>query len=195
MSGEDKDLTQQLQEWAQGNAEVADTLVPLVYAKLRGMAGAAVAGEYGGAETAPTALVHDLFVRLATEKQVDWVDRAHFFGVAARTLRQLLVARARRRNALKRGGGNANATLDEQTAMGSAEPVSPEELLSLNRAMESLEALDPNKARVVEFRYFAGLSIEETAEAMNISTATVKRHWEFARRWLHRELAGAAAER
>jgi RNA polymerase sigma factor (TIGR02999 family) len=192
MSGED-DLTQQLQEWAQGNAEVADTLVPLVYAKLRGMAGAAMAGEYGAAETAPTALVHDLFVRLATEKQIDWVDRAHFFGVAARILRQLLVARARRRNALKRGGGRASETLDE-TVVRAAEQVSPEELLSLNRALEALEAVDPNKARVVEFRYFAGLSIEETAEAMNISTATVKRHWEFARRWLHRELAGAAAE-
>jgi RNA polymerase sigma factor (TIGR02999 family) len=192
MSGENEDLTRQLQEWAQGNAEVADALVPLVYARLRGMAGAALANEHGGPPTEPTALVHDLFLRLATEKQIDWLDRAHFFGVAARILRQLLIARARRRNALKRGGGQAGLEVDEQVVANGVDRVSPEKLLALNRALEGLEALDPHKARVVEFRYFAGLSIEETAEAMNISRATVKRHWEFARRWLHREITGEA---
>ncbi|MCC6540083.1 MAG: sigma-70 family RNA polymerase sigma factor [Bryobacterales bacterium] len=188
-TGEDQDLTRQLRDWAQGNAEAADTLVPLVYAELRRMAGVALSRE-AVPPTAATSLVHDLFVRLATQRQIDWKDRGHFFAIAARMLRQLLVARARRRNTLKRGGGQVAEPITSDLAVGQPPALSPEELISLDRALDTLATIDPDRARLVELRYFAGLSLEETAETLGVSLATVKRHWDFARRWLHREISG-----
>lgn len=188
-AGEDQDLTRQLRDWAQGNADAADTLVPLVYAELRRMAGAALSRE-ALPPTAATSLVHDLFVRLATQRQIEWKDRGHFFAIAARILRQLLVARARRRNTQKRGGGQQAEPISGDLPVVQGEALSAEELMSLDRALDALAQIDPDRARLVELRYFAGLSLEETAEALGVSLATVKRHWEFARRWLHREISG-----
>ena len=193
MSRQNDDLTIQLQQWAQGHAEIADTLIPAVYAELRRMAGSALKHENNSPPTAATSLVHDLFLRLANERQIAWQNRAHFFGIAARMMRQLLVARARNRNALKRGGGQQASQLDDEHTPN-RDWLEPEELIELNRALEELESLDAQKARIVEYRFFAGLSIEETAEAMSLSPATVKRHWEFARRWLHHKVSGAGEQ-
>jgi AcrR family transcriptional regulator len=155
---DEKQLTQYLRDWAAGKDGAADTFVPLVYSELHRMAAIALSNE-GYELTQPTSLVHDLFLQLVAQRRVQWEDRGHFFGIAARLLRQILVARARKRNALKRGAGKPSEDL--------AEVHSP--------------SLD-------ELRYFGGLSLEETAKAMGISLATVKRHWEFSRRWLYIEM-------
>jgi RNA polymerase sigma factor (TIGR02999 family) len=191
MIGGPEDLTKQLRDWAEGNATAGDQAVSAVYSELRRLASAALARELHQ-DTAATSLVHDLFLRLATQKPVDWQDRGHFFGVAARMLRQLLVARARHRNALKRGSGQSFANLEDENCPISVEQsLSPEDLLSLNGALDSLAVVDPQLAQLVELRYFAGLSVEETASALDLSSATVKRHWTFARRWLHRQMTGS----
>lgn len=187
-----KDLTKQLREWAEGNADAGDQAISAVYSELRRLANAALARELHQ-DTAPTSLVHDLFLRLATQKPVEWQDRGHFFGVAARMLRQLLVARARQRNSLKRGAGQSFGSLiDEDCPLSVEQALSPEDLLALNTALDSLALVDPQAAQLVELRYFAGLSVEETAAALDLSSATVKRHWTFARRWLHRQMTGSS---
>ncbi len=134
--------------------------------------------------------MHDLFVRLATQRQIDWKDRGHFFAIAARMLRQLLVARARRRNTQKRGGGRLDEPMSADLPVTQAGALSAEELMALDRALDALAEIDPDRARLVELRYFAGLSLEETAATLGVSLATVKRHWEFTRRWLHCEISG-----
>ena len=173
-----------------GDDRPADALLPIVYDELRRRAAAYLRRERPGQTLQPTALVHEAYLRLLKDQPGRWQNRAHFCAIAAHAMRQILIERARARGALKRGGAQPRVTLDEGAIAG-AEPPSID-LLALDDALTRLEALDPEQARLVELRFFGGLTVEETAEAMNISPATVKRHWTLARAWLARELAGRA---
>lgn len=167
-----------------------DGLIDDVYAELRRVAERYVRRERAKSVQA-TELVHEAYLRLAGEKPVQWQNRSHFVAIAAIAMRRLLVERARRRGASKRGGGQAQVTLDEGLLAGATQ--SPLDLVMLDRALSKLAGLDPQQARIVELRYFGGLSVEETAEALAISPATVKRHWTVAKAWLLRELEGSSA--
>jgi len=165
-----------------------DALLPVVYQELRRLAGAYLRREKPGQTLQPTALVHEAYLRLMKDRPGRWQNRAHFCAIAAHAMRQILIERARARNAQKRWGGQARITLDEAVAGKSGQSI---DLLALDHALERLAALDAEQARIVELRFFGGLTVEETAEALSISPATVKRHWAVARAWLARELEGA----
>jgi RNA polymerase sigma factor (TIGR02999 family) len=167
-----------------------DFAVEDIYAELRRVAGRFVRRERAPSVQA-TELVHEAWLRLAGDKPASWQNRAHFVAIAAIAMRRLLVERARRRGAAKRGGAQVQVTLDEGLLAESPD-TSAVDIIALDRALSRLAGLDPQQARVVELRYFGGLSIEETAEALAISPATVKRHWTLARAWLLRELEGAS---
>lgn len=163
--------------------------MPLVYDELRRLAASYLRRERPGQTLQATALVHEAYVRLIGEKAQNWQNRSHFLAIAALSMRQILVQRARARNAAKRGGDPDRITLDEQF-MGAADDGRPAaiDLVALDAALDKLAALDPRQAKVVELRYFGGLSVEEAADALDISPATVKREWTLARAWLKREL-------
>ena len=163
----------------------AAALLPVVYEELRRLAAAYLRRERPGQTLQPTALVHEAYLRLIKDRPGRWQNRAHFCAIAAHSMRQILIERARARGALKRGGAQARVTLDEGLVAGESRGI---DLVALDEALERLEQLDPEQARLVELRFFGGLTIEETAEAMAISPATVKRHWTVARAWLAREL-------
>ena len=168
-----------------GDSQDADHLAPLVYNELRRIAAAYMKRERPGQTLQPTALVHEAYMRLARAGQ-PWNDKRHFVGIAARSMRQILVERARARGAQKRWAGLNRVSLSESLAAAN----DPEAMLpALDEALTRLEAIDAEQARIVELRFFAGLSIEETAEAMGISPATMKRRWSLARAWLFRELS------
>jgi RNA polymerase sigma factor (TIGR02999 family) len=171
-----------------GDASALETLVPLVYDELRRLAASYLRRERPGQTLQATALVHEAYVRLLHDTNLSWQNRAHFFGIAARSMRQILIERARARNASKRGGDQVRVTFDPALAVAAAEQ--PLDFEALEQALTRLEAQDAELARVVEVRYFGGLSIEETAEALGLSPATVKRRWTLARAWLGRELTG-----
>jgi RNA polymerase sigma-70 factor, ECF subfamily len=166
-----------------------DDLLPIVYDELKRLAAAYLRRERPGQTLQPTALVHEAYLRLLKDRPDRWQNRAHFCAIAAHSMRQILIERARARRARKRGGERARVTLDEALLRGHEPSV---DLVALDEALSRLEALDPLQARLVELRFFGGLTIEETAEAMRTSPATVKRHWAVARAWLARELAGRA---
>lgn len=169
-----------------GSSQDADALAPLVYNELRRLAAAYMRRERPGQTLQPTALVHEAYMRLANAG-TPWTDKRHFVGIAARSMRQILVERARARGAQKRWAGIHRVSLSDSLAAAA----DPESMLpALDDALERLEQIDAEQARIVELRYFAGLSIEETADAMGISPATLKRRWSLARAWLFRELAG-----
>jgi RNA polymerase sigma factor (TIGR02999 family) len=181
-----KEVTQLLEAAANGNGAAAADLLPLVYEELRKLAQARMANER--AQTLqPTALVHEAFLRLVGEdaQKPQWQNRGHFFGAAAQAMRRILVERARHRGRLKHGGGRERVDLNAEAI------VNPEatDLVSLDAALDRLQQHDPRKAEIVLLRYFAGLSIEETARAISLSPATVKNEWAVARAWLHRELS------
>ena len=168
-------------------------LLPQVYDELRRLAANYLRHERPGQTLQATALVHEAFLRLSKEKNHPWKDRTHFLAIAALSMRQILVQRARARNAEKRGGPNADRiTLDESVIADHA-PLATGgvDVLALDAALERLAALDPHQAKIVELRYFGGLTVEEAAEALDISPATVKRHWTLARAWLKKELRSA----
>lgn len=165
-----------------------DDLLPIVYDELKRLAAAYLRRERPGQTLQPTALVHEAYLRLLRDRPDRWQNRAHFCAIAAHSMRQILIERARARHARKRGGAQVRVTLDE-AVVGNAEP--PVDLVALDEALGRLEQMDPSQARLVELRFFGGLTIEETARAMSLSPATVKRHWTIARAWLARELAGA----
>jgi RNA polymerase sigma factor (TIGR02999 family) len=169
-----------------GDAPALEALMPLVYAELRRLAAHYLKGERPGQTLQPTALVHEAYLKLLKDRPERWQNRAHFSAIAAHAMRQVLIERARARDALKRGGGQPRVTFDE--GLPAAAPEQSMDMLALDAALDRLAALDPGQARIVELRYFGGLSIEETAEAMKISPATVKRHWAAARAWLAKEL-------
>lgn len=183
------DVTGLLKAWQAGEEGARDLLVERVYGELRVIAARHVRRERREASLVPTALVHEAFVRLIDQTRVDWNDRAHFFAVASRIMRRVLVDRARRRHADKRRG--IHVTLGE--VLGVISPGPAVDLAALEGALASLEARHPREARVVELRYFAGLTNEEAAACLGIGVATVKRDWTFARSFLKRELDGRPA--
>jgi RNA polymerase sigma factor (TIGR02999 family) len=184
-------VTQWLLQWSGGDQAALDQLMPAVYAELHRVAASYLRREQAGHTLQPTALVHEAYLRLVDESRVDWHSRAHFFGAAARLMRQILVDHARRRNAAKRGGGAFKITLDD--ARANYEPPNLD-LLALDQALIELAALDPQQSRVVELRFFGGLSVEETAEVLAISPATVKRDWTTAKAFLRHKLKTAAED-
>jgi RNA polymerase sigma-70 factor (ECF subfamily) len=168
------------------NPEI-EALLPAVYEELRRLASSYLRRERDAQSLQPTALVHEVYLRMLHDKPMLFQNRAHFCAIAATTMRRILVERARSRHALKRGGVAPRVTLDESLAEDKSGDQSVD-VEALDQALERLEAIDPARARIVELRYFGGLSVEETAEELGISPATVKRHWSVARAWLAREL-------
>src|SRR5262245_20122124 len=163
--------------------------MPLVYDELRRLAASYLRRERPGQTLQATALVNEAYIRLISERAQNFQNRTHFLAIAALSMRQILVQRARRRKAAKRGGDPERITLDEQLLPASGGGRGDIDVLALDAALERLATLDERQAKVVELRYFGGLTVEETADALDISPATVKRHWTLARAWLHRELA------
>jgi len=159
--------------------------MPMIYDELRRLAHRYMRRAPGGQTLQTTALVHEAYLRLAGQRDVDWQNRTHFFAVCAQVMRSLLVDRARSRQAIKRGGGLQQVELKDETAQAATQD---EKLLALDEALERLGSLDPRKTRIVEMRYFGGMSVEETAEVLNVSPITVKREWSKARAWLYREM-------
>ena len=179
------DITGDLRAHAAGDDTAFERILPRVYDELRHIARQRLRHERPDHTLSPTDLVHEAFLKLAPSTNVDWRNRAHFFAIASRAMRNVLVDHATRRSAAKRGGGASTLTLDDT---GAERDVSLDELIALSDALERLERIDARQARVVECRFFGGLSIDETAEALSIAPATVSRDWTFARAWLHREL-------
>jgi RNA polymerase sigma factor (TIGR02999 family) len=179
------DITALLDEWGRGNHRALDQLLPLVYSELRSIARRQLRHERPGHMLQPTALVHEAYLRLVDQRQVDWRNRAHFFGVAAQVMRRILVDAARRRNATKRGDGVACVSIDEAVKKPAPAEIS---VLALDDALGRLETVDPDLARIVELRAFGGLTIEEAALVLKVSASTVKREWRTAKAWLTREL-------
>lgn len=179
------DVTALLAEWSRGNANALNELLPLVYAELRRVAARQLRREREGFTLQPTALVHELYLRLVDQRHVDWRDRAHFFGVAAQVMRRILVDHARRHRALKRGDGLPTVSIDE-----AMEEAAPDRIpvLALDHALDRLAGLDADLALIVELRAFGGLTIEETACVLKVSPTTAKREWRTAKAWLTREL-------
>ena len=180
------EITALLEEARHGNADATAKLVPLLYGELRHIAAGLMARERNAATLQPTALVHEAYLRLIGGDAA-WQSRAHFLGAAAQAMRRILVEHARKRSRLKRGGELERITLSDGDL---AYETNPEELLALEQALIELQARDSNMARVVELRYFGGLTVEETAEVTGTSVRSVHRQWSAARAWLHRELSG-----
>jgi RNA polymerase sigma factor (TIGR02999 family) len=170
------DVTTLLLAWNSGDQEALDRLMPLVYNELRRLARRQMRSENPGHTLQATALVNDVYVHLIDQKRVNWQNRAHFFGTAAQIIRRILVDHARARHRLKRGGGGVKVEWNE-------------DLIALDDALNQLAVMDPQQSQIIELRFFGGLSIEETAEALKISPATVKRDWTFARAWLYRSMS------
>jgi RNA polymerase sigma factor (TIGR02999 family) len=179
------EVTRLLLDWREGDQTALDRLLPLVYDELHRMAARYMRGERLGHTLQTSALVNEAYLRLADYKQMQWQDRAHFFAVAAQAMRRILVDFARARRNLKRGGGAQPVSLDEGLAVM---PVGVTDLLALDEALGQLAALSPRQGRVVELRYFGGLSEEEVAEVLEVSPRTVRNDWSLARAWLRREL-------
>ena len=180
-------MTALLLRWAQGDTSALEPLIPLVHQELHRIARLCMAGERAGHSLQATALVNEAFVRLVDGKAVAWHDRAHFLAVSARVMRRILVDHARARRAQKRGGPALRVTLDEALVVTS-EPA--HDFAALDDALEALSKLDERKSRVVEMRFFGGLSVEETAEVLSVSPATVMGDWRLAKAWLKREMRG-----
>jgi RNA polymerase sigma factor (TIGR02999 family) len=179
-------LTQLLMAWSDGQRDALDQLVPLVYDDLRRLAAGYMGRETPGHSLQPTALVHEAYVRLIDQRRVQWRNRAHFFGVAANMMRRILVDHARKVRANKRGGAAERVTL---TADDVAAPEQSFDVLALHESLERLAAFDPQQERIVELRYFGGLTIEETAEVVGVSPATVVREWTIAKAWLRTDMS------
>jgi RNA polymerase sigma factor (TIGR02999 family) len=184
------DVTQLLVSWNMGNQAALDELMPLVYGELHRLASAHLRRERPDHTLQSTALVHEAFMKLVNQREVEWRNRAHFYGIAAQMIRRILVDYARSHHAEKRGSGAVKLALDEALAVPQKTDL---DLLELNDALEHLAEMDPRQNRIVELRFFAGLSIDETAEVMQLSPATIKREWNSARAWLFRELSRGLA--
>jgi RNA polymerase sigma factor (TIGR02999 family) len=180
-------ITKLLFRWREGDQDALQQLMPLVYDELRRLAHHYLRKERSDHTLQSTALVHEAYLRLAGEKPPEWQNRAHFFGIAANIMRRILVEHARGRKAAKRGGDDYHLILDDAIAF--LNPINLD-VLALDRALSELAELDAQQSRIVELRFFAGLSIEDTSEVMGISSATVKRDWVTARAWLYRAMTG-----
>ncbi len=192
MSSRPEDVTRLLNAWSDGDSDCAEQLVPLIYDELRSLAARYLAGERPEHTFQPTALVHEAYMRLVNLRHIHWQDRTHFFAMAARAMRRLLVDHARKHRSAKRGGADHGVPLDQvgELAVDGRGP----DLLALDDALKSLAAFDPLKASIVELRFFGGLSNQETAEFLNRSNSTVVRHWRMAKAWLHSELSVRAGD-
>jgi RNA polymerase sigma factor (TIGR02999 family) len=180
-----EDVTVLLAELAKGNEEAASRLIPLVYTELRRLAGSYMRRERGDHTLQATALVHEAYLKLVEQRSVDWQSRAHFFGIAAQVMRRILVDHARGHLRKKRGGGQRSVPIDEALVFA---PEQSLELVKLDQALERLTKLDPRQGKIVELRFFGGLTVEQTADLLGISPKTVKRDWSVAKAWLHGEL-------
>lgn len=178
-------VTQLLERARVGDPQVTDELFPIVYDELRAIAARYLSGESNAQTLQATALVHEAYLRLVGSAQTPWENRAHFFGAAARAIRRILTERARARGRIKRGGGQGRVPLDDALVVSPAPNV---DLEGLDKALSELAKLDPQKARIVELRFFAGLTVEHTALVLGVSTSTVARDWQFARVWLSHKL-------
>jgi RNA polymerase sigma factor (TIGR02999 family) len=186
------EVTRLLIDWSNGNRQALDRLVPLVYRELRRLSHHFLRRQRPNHSLQTTALINEAFVRLIDQNGINWKNRAHFFGIAARTMRNILADHARRHQAKKRGGGAGEVSFDE--AVAAVNQKKDLDLLALDDALTSLSAIDPDLSRLVELRFFGGLTIRETAEVLSVSPATVKRGWTTAKIWLRREVARSEDE-
>jgi len=184
-SADCSETTQLLRAWAGGDESALDRLTPRVYAELRRLAGRLMRNERPGQTIQTTALVHEAYLKLIDIENVEWQHRAHFFAISAQVMRHILLDRARRTSAAKRGGQGGRIYLEDVPDIGS---VRARELIALDDALNALARMDPRKARVIELRFFAGLSVEETAEVLKVSSETVVRDWKLARAWIVAEM-------
>jgi len=188
---ESQDVTLLLAEWQKGDQRALDRLMPLVYDQLRRIAARYLHSERSGHTLQTTALVHEAYLRLVGENRIQWQGRTHFFGVAATLIRNILVDHARTQKALKRGAGIGKLSLDEAFAVPAENNAA---ILAVDDALRALSKIDPQQGRIVELRFFGGLTIEETAELLQISPSTVKRDWILAKTWIYRALSSSAIE-
>jgi RNA polymerase sigma factor (TIGR02999 family) len=182
------EVTRLLRAWSDGDRQALDALLPVVYAEVRRLARSYLRRERPDHTLQATALVNEAYLRLVDQREVQWQNRAHFFGIAAQIMRRILVDHARMRGAQKRGSGEVPVVFDEALEVAAERNL---DIVALDEALEALAALDARQARIVELRFFGGLSIEEAAEVLSLSPATVKREWAGARAWLRRELQRA----
>lgn len=181
-----QNVTELLNDWSKGNKEALDQLVPLVYDELRRQAARYLRREQVGHTLQTTALIHEAYLRLVDQRSVHWQNRAQFFGIAGQMMRRILVDHARTKKRAKRGGSDIRVSLDQAVAISSKKDL---DIVALDEALGRLEEIDPQQSRIVELRFFSGLSVEETAAVLGISAATVKRDWSVAKAWLHREIS------
>jgi RNA polymerase sigma-70 factor, ECF subfamily len=184
------EITRLLHEWQSGDRQAFDRLMPLVYDELHTLASRQLSHEWRHGRLQTTVVVNEAYLKLFGQRQVDWQDRGHFFAIAAKVMRRILVDHARHELRQKRGGATVHVGLENAMAAPMASPVDAVDAIALDRALEKLEALDAQQARIVELRFFGGLTVEETAAALKISTGTIKREWALAKGWLHREITG-----
>ena len=190
---EPADITRILHEWRAGSREAFDRLIPIVYNELKTLASRQLAREWRDNRLDTTAVVNEAYIKLFKQRAVDWQNRGHFFAIAAQMMRRILVDHARRHLREKHGGKTIHLGLTEVREPTAAEPVDAVDALALDRALVKLGELDPDQVRIVELRFFAGLTVEETAAALAISPGTVKREWAVAKGWLYRELTRTKA--
>ncbi|NOT61186.1 MAG: sigma-70 family RNA polymerase sigma factor [Acidobacteria bacterium] len=191
MTAEPQDVTQLLLAWSAGDQAAFDQLLPLVNDELRRLARAYMRGERRGHSLQTSALVNEAYLRLVDQQQVQWQNRAHFFGIAAQLMRRILIDYARKHQYAKRGGGAVRVSLDEAAAVTEARAA---EVLAVDEALDKLAAMDARKGRLVELRFFGGLTEEETAEVLRVSVPTVQREWRAAKAWLHRLLTAGESD-
>jgi len=182
-----QNVTQLLIGWSNGDKEALDALLPLVYEELRKQAARYLRHERPGHTLQTTALIHEAYLKLVDQKNVHWQNRAHFFGIAAQLMRRILVDHARTKKRAKRGGSDIRVSFNDANLMGQARDL---DIVALDEALTRLAELDEQQSRIVELRFFSGLTVEETAAILAISPATVKRDWSMAKAWLHREISG-----
>lgn len=175
-----------LEDCVKGKKGAVDQLLPYVYDELRRISSKYLNDEYRNHTLQTTELVHEAYIKMVGSENINWQNRTHFFGIAARSMRQILVDHARRRKSVKRGEGNRALSLEDALEISEK---NDEQVIALDEALKKLEVLEERSGRIVELRYFTGLTIEETAEALNISPATAKRDWNFAKAWLYREIS------
>jgi RNA polymerase sigma factor (TIGR02999 family) len=179
-------ITQLLKKWSEGNQEILDKLMPLVYEELRRQASRYLRRERSNHTLQTTALIHEAYLKLVDQKEVEWQSRGHFFAIAAQAMRRILVDYARERHRDKRGGNAENLPIEEALMVSSQEK--SVDLVALDEALTRLAEFDERQARVVELRYFSGLSIDETADVLGVSNVTVRRDWNMAKAWLHQQI-------
>lgn len=188
-----EEVTRLLQEWRSGRKDALERLMPLVYDELHLIASRHMAREWRVGALQTTALVSEAYLKLVGQRDVDWQNRAHFFAIAAQLMRRILVDNARHDQRPKHGGGAVALSLDDMPGVAQTVSVDAVDAIALDAALRRLEALDPGQGRIVELRFFGGLTVEETAAVVGVSPATVKREWALAKGWLYRELTGGSA--